>query len=157
MLRIRDFIMKKSLCANTFFFAACLITYNVFASTNNWNNGHNLTVTIKKTNIPLPTPSSYTTLPFRGINLSGAEAGDHYIDQWMPGNIDAKYFVEKGMNTVRLPINWTYITATPDATTPSPAGWDYLNKVHQSVSDLLTNKVIVILDFHNYIRFSPVA
>ncbi|MEK6730959.1 MAG: glycoside hydrolase family 5 protein [Pseudomonadota bacterium] len=126
------------------------------ADTNfDWNNDHKLTVTIKKTNIPLPTPSSYTTLPFRGINLSGAEAGDHYISQWMPGNIDAKYFVEKGMNTVRLPINWTYITATPDATTPSPAGQGYLNTVHQSVSDLLTNKVIVILDLHNYMRFAP--
>lgn len=103
---------------------------------------------------PSLTPQRYGAIPFRGINLSGAEAGNPYQPAWLPSIADAVYFVEQGMNTVRLPILWAYLTPTADSTTPSQP---YADSIVATVGQLLDAGLDVILDNHSYMRFGVPA
>jgi len=101
---------------------------------------------------------SIDTLSLRGISISGAEAGTDvsYAYMGMPSYAqDMKYYVEHGMNTVRIPINWNYIVNNANDTQASTSGQQYLNSVKASVNDMLNHGLNVILDLHSYMRFSP--
>lgn len=104
------------------------------------------------------TLQTYASAPLRGINLSGAEAGSDvsYAYQGMPSlSTDMGYYIDRGMNTVRFPIKWSYITESIDADTASESGATYLSIVAQSIEEMLDAGLYVILDFHSYMRFSP--
>lgn len=106
--------------------------------------------------------ATYELIPLRGINLSGAEAGatanptDPY--DWVMSGIptfdDTQYYVEHGMNTIRIPIKWSYFTNDPSATEPTQNGQIYLDKVLEGVSAMLAQGQHVIIDMHSYMRFS---
>ncbi len=98
----------------------------------------------------------YVGVNMRGINISGAEAGDNidYAMLGMPGLNDMTYYIEHGMNTIRFPIRWAYITDSADATTASAEGQEYLAAVRSALSELLDAGLDVILDLHSYMRYS---
>src|SRR3990167_4043297 len=102
--------------------------------------------------------AEYDTIPIRGINISGAEAGTEvsYAYMGMPDlQTDMPFYIDHGMNSMRFPINWNYITTSASATQASAAGDAYLNKVVDSMQEMLDAGLTVILDLHNYMRFSP--
>lgn len=105
---------------------------------------------------PVFNVSRYTQLPFVGVNLSGAETGRQYVSAWLPSAVDAQYFVNTGMNTVRVPINWNFLTPTADVSTVNqltPANKIYLDSIYSSVQQLLHSGVNVVLDLHDYMRY----
>ena len=100
--------------------------------------------------------TQYTALPFRGINLAGAEAGSTYLAQWLPTTVDANYFVKQGMNTIRFPVNWNYIVegTCNDACRATQVNSMYLDSIYGTTRELLASGVNVILDVHDYMRFT---
>lgn len=98
-----------------------------------------------------PKPSQYQSIPYRGVNLSGAEFGSALSMNTIPIAKDALYFAKQGMNTFRIPIKWSYaqpkLGGDLDAT--------YINYVHEVVAQLTKAGFNVILDLHAYMRFSP--
>lgn len=101
---------------------------------------------------------SIDTLSLRGISISGAEAGSDvsYGLQGMPSYTqDMAFYANQGMNTVRIPINWAYIVSNANDTHASTTGLQYLDSVKNSVTDMLSHGLNVILDLHSYMRFSP--
>ena len=113
--------------------------------------------------VTIPTPQTYSTGPqYRGINISGMEYDGTFLDAMFqrPDTPDAQYFVEQGMNTVRLPIRAEFAVSTQDHPTESlvPEGVPndmYLDAVHDTVEKYLNSGLTVILDLHNYMRFCP--
>ncbi|ETO93480.1 cellulase family glycosylhydrolase [Legionella oakridgensis] len=98
------------------------------------------------------------TLSLRGIAISGAEAGSDvsYAYLGMPSYaVDMAYYAEHGMNTVRIPINWSYIVDHANDIQASITGQTYLARVLSSVEDMLDHGLNVMLDLHSYMRFSP--
>src|SRR5688572_25108795 len=60
----------------------------------------------------------FSTVPYRGVNLAGAEFGEsnipgtygtHYV---YPDPAAVTYYTNKGMNTVRLPFLWERVQRT---------------------------------------------
>jgi len=101
---------------------------------------------------------TYSAAPMRGINISGAEAGTEYTYGLfgMPSlTTDMAYYIEHGMNTIRFPINWQYLTDSASSTTLSSSGQVYMQAVANSVNEMLNGGLNVILDLHNYMRFDP--
>jgi endoglucanase len=103
---------------------------------------------------PALTVQQYSTIPFRGVNLSGAEAGSSYLPAWLPSTADAVYFVQQGMNTVRLPILWAFVTPTAASTTLSQP---YAESIVAAAGQLLAAGLNVVLDNHSYMRFGVPA
>lgn len=106
-------------------------------------------------------------IQFRGANISGAEASNYaewgsgdwpywFTDGWFPSMEDAVYLRDVvGMNTIRFPISWNYLTNSANATDPF-YGWpEYRDKVHLRVREFLEAGMSVVLDLHNYFRYSP--
>ncbi len=127
------------------------------------NNGALVTLTV---------PKSYSSLPYRGINLSGLEYNGTYLDAMyqLPDLPDMQYFVAQGMNTVRIPIRAEYLYSdfpnepgnslssshlNADGTLPLYPNPIYRAAIKDIVSKYLNNHVNVILDLHNYMRFCP--
>lgn len=146
-------------------------------SGSNAGNAPNTTLVVDSPNFTLKTttpitihPQTYSAMPLRGINLSGAETGDQLDPAAFPSIADAigqNYpnpsfnFIAAGMNTVRYPINWNYITTTPDKNAANTnilhqnmTGTEYLESVHAMVQKLLNSGLNVILDLHDYMRFA---
>jgi len=107
---------------------------------------------------------SYSTGPaLRGVNVSGLEYDGTFLDAMYqhPDLPDIRYFVQQGMNTVRLPIRWEFVLGTkgnfveshdPMSTTVNTM---YLNSVYDTLEKYLASGVTVIVDLHNYMRFCP--
>lgn len=61
---------------------------------------------------------SKTLVPYRGVNLSGAEFGSTVpgkfgVDYTFPATSEIDYYVGKGVNTFRLPFRWERAQPTP--------------------------------------------
>ncbi len=118
--------------------------------------GNPLTLTFTPTTptpTPIPTPNSYASVPYRGVNLSGAEFD--YAFQ-LPNPVDSVYFVDKGVSTVRLPFKWEYLL--PNSTSPDPSQHiDFTQgnaKQYAALVNTLTSAgLYVVVDMHNYMRF----
>jgi endoglucanase len=67
--------------------------------------------------VPPPPPAPTTPLPYRGVNLSGAEFGsalpgtENYDYTW-PTTSEVDYFMAKGMNTFRVNFMWERLQPT---------------------------------------------
>jgi endoglucanase len=103
-------------------------------------------------------PSQYSTLPYRGVNLAGAEYDYAYQ---LPSLADGAYYAAKGMNTIRVPFKWEYLQSsssnpTDRANDPS-IPIDYRNMKAKAYVDLvdryLSKGMTVIVDMHNYMRY----
>ena len=104
------------------------------------------------------TPSSYNSLPYRGVNLSGA---DYDYSFALPSINDGAYYAAQGMNTVRLPVKWEYLQS--NSTDPKvrvndpsvPINFNNSNaKAYANlVNQLVAKGMYVIIDMHNYMRY----
>jgi endoglucanase len=109
-----------------------------------------------KINYTLPAPRQFppATLQYRGINMAGAEYGLRTDLRFIPTGTRISPFAQAGMNTLRIPIRWEYLTDTPDGSINNA----YAAEIKALVSNLLNNSngaYTVILDLHNYMRWCP--
>lgn len=113
--------------------------------------------------VELSKPSTYNKGPrYRGVNVSGLEYDGTFLDAMYqhPDLPDIRYFVDKGMNTIRLPIRWEFLLSTDgknhiesqDPVSPYVNSM-YLDSVYDTVEKYLSGGVAVDLDLHNYMRF----
>jgi endoglucanase len=98
-------------------------------------------------------------LPYRGVNLAGAEFGDDKlpgtfgVDYTYPdpayGYHSADYFLGKGMNTFRLGFKWERLQPTR----LEPLNATELNRLRITTKNLTAKGAHVILNPHNYARY----
>ncbi len=101
------------------------------------------------------TPSQYDPISYRGVSLSGlvfaSDLGDKGSYASTPSLMDAKYFIHQGMNTIRIPISWNYLSKDVQGNHLNPI---YLNNVYDTVQQYLNHGIHVILDLHAHLRFN---
>lgn len=94
-------------------------------------------------------------LPYGGVNLSGAEFGEHNLpgaygtDYIYPTADELDYFKSKNMNIIRLPFRWERLQ-------PSlyiEFNQEERNRLDAVVQAALERNLTVILDPHNYARY----
>jgi endoglucanase len=118
---------------------------------------------IKKANTVSPRASYSTGVPFRGINVAGAEYGDDW-DGWTGQSYftwrsstaltgEMKYFGGKGMNVFRLPISWERLQHTLNGPFDPTYQTNMINYITQATAAGWT----VVLDLHNYNRYAAGA
>ena len=95
-----------------------------------------------------------TPVPF-GVNLSGAEFGGVYpgiegTHYGYPTYRDLDYFKSKGLTLIRFPFRWERVQPVLDG--PLDAG--ALQKMKDFVADAEERGMQVILDVHNFARYS---
>lgn len=106
-------------------------------------------------NPPVPAPSAYNAIPWRGVNLAGFEFGGGTQDTMPPPSYfptvnDGIYFIKLGANTVRVPIEWAYLQTNLN----SPIGGNlYDASIQNLITTLTASGVKVILDVHDYMRY----
>ncbi len=94
-------------------------------------------------------------IPYRGVNLSGAEFKDDGSGAARKGALaptlqDAIPFIADGMNIFRIPITWEYLADTNGHINNDA----YLQNVKSVVSDLSGHGAKIILDLHGYMRYN---
>jgi endoglucanase len=99
--------------------------------------------------------SAKCQVEYAGVNLAGAEFGDHTL----PGNYnqhytyptkaEVDYFTGKGMNVFRLPFRWERLQHSAYANLNSTE----LSRIKSFVDYASSNEASVILDPHNYARY----
>jgi len=103
---------------------------------------------------------AYTSVPYRGVNLAGAEfAADVWGNGTFPGSngsnyiypsaSEADYYMAKGMNTFRIPFRWERLQRTLNGS--FDAGESSL--LTNLVNGLTAKGAYVIIDPHNYGRY----
>ncbi|MBM7112483.1 glycoside hydrolase family 5 protein [Archangium primigenium] len=107
-----------------------------------------------------PEPSRAGLLPYRGINLAGAEFGSAlpgthgttyvYPDPAYSNYMTADYYIAQGMNTFRLPFKWERLQRTRNAAFDAAE----LTRLKTTVNRLTGKGTFVILDPHNYARYN---
>jgi len=97
--------------------------------------------------------STYEKMPYRGVNLSGAEASNSYLAEWLPSIADSQYFVNQGMNTIRVPVNWNYMMEVKNGN-DIQTNKTYMDSIYNATEQLLKSGVNVVLDIHDYMRFT---
>jgi len=122
----------------------------------------------------LPQPEAYTQgILYRGVNLTGLEWGSSVSTvsppdlSWLGpqtagaegfnGGVD-NGFIEDGINTVRLPVKWSYLlndAPTPNGTIDFSKG--YAQTMDQMINNLTADGMYVVLDLHAYMRYCPGA
>jgi aryl-phospho-beta-D-glucosidase BglC (GH1 family) len=80
------------------------------------------------------------------VNLSGAEwqSGEHW-----PTASELDYYHQKGLNTIRLPIEWTRFQSSPGA----PMNQVEMGKLDQVLRNAKNARMHVIVDLHDYDRY----
>ncbi len=87
-----------------------------------------------------------------GINLSGAEFGTGNVygrDYIYPGQSDLKFYADRGITLVRLPVKWERLE--PVVGGPLDAG--EVGRLKTFLADAAATGSQVIIDLHNYGRF----
>ncbi|WP_173237970.1 cellulase family glycosylhydrolase [Legionella antarctica] len=106
-----------------------------------------------------------TNWQFAGINLSGLEFGKvidpavvpnlSILDQNSPYSDlkDTVFFIEAGMNTVRIPVSWGYLQLDGPGTGSINRDY-YVNYIKPLLQTLTKAKVHAVVDLHAYMRYS---
>lgn len=95
---------------------------------------------------------SYATVPYRGVNLSGAEFGQQHLpgtfgtDYTYPTCEEVEYFIHKGMNTFRLPVRWERLQRS----LKGPLDSGEIGRIRQFVDAATARGARVILEPHNF-------
>lgn len=93
-------------------------------------------------------------LPYRGVNLAGAEftpgtlPGTKGSSFFWPTVASSQYFIDKGMNTIRLPFLWERLQPTLSGSFSS----EYWTDLKTAVAGMTGKGAYVIIDPHNYAR-----
>lgn len=94
---------------------------------------------------------------FRGVNLAGGAFSPNNDGSYSLSNLptldDAQYFVYSGMNIVRIPFAWEYLQ--PNLSKPIDFSSGYGAQLQALVEQLTANGLVVILDMHDYMRYTP--
>lgn len=95
-------------------------------------------------------------LPYRGINVAGAEFGTKIPgilgkDYTYPGAQEIAAYRELGFGLVRIPVRWERLTTSPGGPF-RPEDLEALDRAVHAARDL---DMIVVIDLHNYARWSP--
>lgn len=102
-----------------------------------------------------PASPARAAIAYTGVNLAGAEFGEgslpgtygtHYI---YPNNNEVDYFLDRGLNTFRLPFRWERLQPTLSASLNSTE----FNRLNAFVSYATSQGASVVLDPHNYARY----
>lgn len=106
------------------------------------------------TSTGLPAPAKEIAVPYRGVNLSGAEfgtalPGKEGVDYTFPTNAEVDYYLSKGMNTFRVAFLWERLQPTKYGAL-APA---YLAKLESLTSYATGKGATVILEPHNFARY----
>lgn len=105
-----------------------------------------------------PAPSTPTAppipMPYRGVNLAGAEfgtarPGTEGRDYKWPTTSEVDYFVSKGMNTFRIGFMWERLQPVANGELAGP----YLAKLDGLVTYATGKGATVILNPHNFARY----
>lgn len=94
------------------------------------------------------------TITYRGVNLAGAEftpaslPGTENSSYGWPTATSSQYYINKGMNTIRLPFLWERLQPTQGGTFSS----GYWTSLKNTVSGMTAKGAYVIVDPHNYAR-----
>lgn len=99
-------------------------------------------------NPDFPPVSTYEGVTYRGINLAGGEFESSFNP---PFASDALYYVEQGMNTVRLPFKWEYLQ--PDLSIPVNYSTGNALELVKLINTWTASNIAVIFDMHNYMRY----
>lgn len=102
----------------------------------------------------VPTPPAGTAMPFRGVNLAGAEfgtakPGNDGTDYKFPTTSEIDYFLSKGMNTFRIGFMWERMQPSAYAALV-PA---YVAQLDGLVTYATSKNATVILNPHNFARY----
>jgi endoglucanase len=101
-----------------------------------------------------PSPSSPIAMPYRGVNLAGAELGDALpgregVDYRWPTPPEVDYYLSKGMNTFRIGFKWERLQPNAyDEFDPN-----YVMKMDAIVGYATSMGARVILEPHNFARY----
>lgn len=103
---------------------------------------------------PDPTPAPATPMPYRGVNLAGAEFGSAIpgsfgVDYTFATASEVDYFVSKGMNTFRVGFKWERLQRSAYGAFDAA----YLGRLDAIVSHATSKKAHVILNPHNFARY----
>src|SRR5215467_12616556 len=91
----------------------------------------------------------------RGVNVAGAEFGTTNLpgtlgrDYTFNSESTFRYFAEKGLGLIRLPLQWERLQQTPRG----PLDEDYLSGIKRNVAWAKAHGAEVILDIHNFARY----
>ncbi len=108
--------------------------------------------------ISLQTSAAETILengPYYGVNLAGAEFGTRNlpgtfsVDYIYSKHSEVDYYLDKGMNIVRLPFRWERVQLLPNAELNAAE----LKRINKIVDHATGQGALVILDLHNYARY----
>lgn len=92
-----------------------------------------------------------------GLNISGGEfggtGGTHGVNYWYPTWSELKYYADKGVDLIRLPIRWERVQDALDG--PLDLGGD-IALIKQVLADAASLGMNVIIDVHNYGRYQNV-
>ncbi|MDB4933174.1 MAG: Cellulase [Labilithrix sp.] len=93
-------------------------------------------------------------LPYRGVNLAGAEFGDPVPgvdgeDYQFPNTAEMDYFIGKGMNTFRVGFKWERLQSSPYDDLIAA----YLKQLDALVAHATSKHATVILNPHNFARY----
>jgi endoglucanase len=101
-----------------------------------------------------PAAPAVGPMPYRGVNLAGAEFGNPLPgvdgrDYRFPNTAEVDYFVEKGMNTFRIGFKWERL---------QPAAYSelvtaYVTQLDALVAHATSKQATVILNPHNFARY----
>jgi len=99
-----------------------------------------------------------TPMPYRGVNLAGAEFGDvlpgvEGVDYTFPTTAEVDYFLSKGMNTFRLGFKWERLQPQANGELAEA----YATKLDALVADATAKGATVILNPHNFARYYGVT
>ncbi|WP_339135092.1 MAG: glycoside hydrolase family 5 protein [Candidatus Electrothrix sp. GW3-4] len=103
----------------------------------------------------------HARLKYMGVNLAGAEfgvwdgnvnlPGIYGTDYLYPTSAEVDYYMSKGMNTFRLPFRWERLQQALFAAFDT----DELNRMDTFVNYATGKGAYVIIDPHNFHRYSP--
>jgi endoglucanase len=115
-------------------------------------------------------PASSRRLDFVGVNLSGAEFGDVIAPYSIPDLstttastarsdlVTMKQYVPQGLNTVRLPISWSYLELLSSSSTLANPQWIFndaywTNFIRPALVTLTTAHINTMVDLHTYLHY----
>jgi endoglucanase len=94
-------------------------------------------------------------ISYTGVNLAGAEFGEgslpgtYGVNYIYPNNNEVDYFLDRGLNTFRLPFRWERLQPTLSASLNSTE----FNRLNAFVGYATSQGANVVLDPHNYARY----
>jgi Ca2+-binding RTX toxin-like protein len=92
-----------------------------------------------------------------GLNISGGEfggtGGTHGVNYWYPTFSELKYYADKGVDLIRLPIRWERVQDALDG--PLDLSGD-IALIKQVLADAAALGMNVIIDVHNYGRYKDI-